>query len=143
MTVYLQYNPLPSVSKALERDIPGIILLDGDGQRLVPRALREIVDREPHARALVIIDGPKGAPAVELARAVCNASVAVVIDDQWLAPKQWPWPSMSSDAVAWRERLPIARDRDLLIGAGLEFEAKLYAKDSDVASVLLGGKALQ
>lgn len=80
---------------------------------------------------------------MELARAVCNASVAVVIDDQWLAPKQWPWPSMSSDAVAWRERLPIARDRDLLIGAGLEFEAKLYAKDSDVASVLLGGKALQ
>eukprot|EP00966_Prymnesium_polylepis_P312302 7216415-Prymnesium_polylepis.1 len=34
--VSIERNPLANVSKALQRAVPGIVLLDGDGTKLVP-----------------------------------------------------------------------------------------------------------
>ena len=129
--VSIESNPIPEVSAALRQLVPGITLLDGDGTKLVPQAVQQLARRRysyGSARIAVVIDGPKGRPALKLAKTMARQvqptspctlcrerlfppracrppQVAMlVVDDQVV--RNWTTPSFTSSHPLWCARIP-------------------------------------
>ena len=106
----------PKVAEALRAAVPGIALLDGDGAQLVPQAVAAILRAEPAARVACILDGPKGAAAVRLARQLAASTALLALDDQAYGGA-WGWGGglrFFSNSTLWRAALPIEREGALV-----------------------------
>ena len=115
----VEYMPIARVSRDLALHLPSVRLLDGDGSQLVPMAVDDIYASDPAARILAIIDGPKGAKAVQLAGNLSERVQAVILDDQavdgakWLSHKLRPALSLYTLNDHWLRALPRERDFQL------------------------------
>ncbi len=140
----IEMLPVPGVKKGLRQTIPpsaGPRLLDGDGRQLIPQAVADIRREHPTARIAVIIDGPKGADAVELSRRLLPmpAVAFVGLDDQTYTPDAGSANpahalALRTNAAPWRTALPIARDGSLVD----TFSRDFYHNEADVMTILLG-----
>jgi hypothetical protein len=138
--VSVELFPVPGIRTALQSFLPNLTMHDGDGSVLVPRAARRILAREPKARIAVILDGPKGAPAVNLALGLLSKVALVVLDDQCYTPKAGKEATgrnglfFQTREQQWRLALPLKRDSSLVD----PFSARFYFPAKDCATILFG-----
>lgn len=131
----IELYPLHEVSDTLRRLVPpqrSLRMHDGNGNTLVPEALDAIAATSPRARVAVVLDGPKGASAVRLARKIASRVAFVACDDQFVPPEEWA--GRLSTHVAdplWRKRFPL--ERDLALTAGTKADREFHPKNDDLA----------
>ena len=133
----IELSPIPDVSAALRRRIPSIDQLDlrdGNGLRLVPKAVHQILSADPNARVAVIVDGPKGRGGIHLSKLVLPLVSLVVLDDQ--AVSAGSWPAFHTSHPQWRSALPMARDARLVDSTA----AADFFHEEDRATILLGAR---
>lgn len=146
--------PLPHVTSGVRTALPTASLYDGDGAELVPRLVRRLAAEPTEARVAVILDGPKGRQARNLSWALREHASLVVLDDDDITRRggafqeAWPHATVRSNSRTWRQLLPLTRDREALTAppnpkGAFDFDAKVYIQENDVASILLGDRALQ
>jgi hypothetical protein len=135
----IEREPVYAVREGL-RDTLGdaLVLADGDGMRLVPAFVSNISQTDPKAKIAVIIDGPKGKAAVQLARQVLSQVALVMLDDQAYTPPEGVL-SFRTNEVMWRRALPMTRDASLVD----DFSGGLYFREDDVCTVLVGGVGMR
>jgi len=149
--VSVEMFPVGLVQRSLPLEIPGIVLMNGDGSELLPQAIANIRRTSPRSRIVAIIDGPKGNAARSLALKLVNETTMVVIDDFPSHPSElskqqqyrdaWPYATTSTLNQQWSKEFPISRDRAALAASGeFSFDVKAYMSDaSDTGSMLLLG----
>ena len=135
--------PVEHVEASLHSLYPHIKLLDGDGMKLVPKALYDILANDPAARVLVIIDGPKDKMAQRLAEQILKRTALVVLDDQ-AVKRSLGGPATYSSGKMWRNLFPMSRDRSILMGPPnppkeFQWDARFYCRDDDTSTFVLGG----
>lgn len=77
--VSIEMNTLSNVHNTLQAVSKNVVLLEGDGSTVIPDVVADL--RSKNQRVAVIIDGPKGPAAVEVASRVINEVVFLGIDD--------------------------------------------------------------
>jgi hypothetical protein len=161
----VELYPVPHVREVLHEVLPpSTRLIDGEsGTTAVPAEVDRILrasstyhgacgksDRDnqtlggggagaPRApRVGVILDGPKGAVALSLARTLAPCVVFVALDDATVPPHAWPG-RMSAHAAdpLWRSLFPIERDLELTAQTA---EDRRYHVRTDDLSLLLGDR---
>lgn len=150
--VSIEMFPVGHILKSLPLEVPGIVMMNGDGSKLLPQAIANIRRTSPQSRVVAIIDGPKGNAARELARKLVNDTTMIVIDDfpshPGELPKQqeyrdaWPYATTNTISTRWKRAFPIGRDRAALAASGefFAFDVKAYMSDaSHTGSTLLLG----
>ena len=135
----IEREPVYAVRQGL-RDTLGdaLVLADGDGMRLVPAFVSNISQTDPQAKIAVIIDGPKGKAAVQLARQVLSQVALVMLDDLAYTPPEGVL-SFRTNEVMWRRALPMTRDASLVD----DFSGRFYFREDDVCTVLVGGVGMR
>ena len=135
----IEREPVYAVRQGL-RDTLGdaLVLADGDGMRLVPAFVSNISQTDPQAKIAVIIDGPKGKAAVQLARQVLSQVALVMLDDLAYTPPEGVL-SFRTNEVMWRRALPMTRDASLVD----DFSGRFYFREADVCTVLVGGVGMR
>ena len=109
---------------------------------LVPEALANISRATGYStppRIAVILDGPKGKSALQLARRLAPYVVFVGCDDMTVDPLvEWPGRLATHTASAWwRAAFPLERD---LQYTQMSPEDKMYHNSKDDMMLLLGDK---
>ena len=131
--VSVELYPVPTVSAALRQLYPSIKLADCDGMVLVPEALANISRATGYStppRIAVILDGPKGKSALQLARRLAPYVVFVGCDDMTVDPLvEWPGRLATHTASAWwRAAFPLERDLQYTMQSP---EDKMYHNSKD------------
>ena len=136
----VELYPIDGVREELRRTMPTTLTLaDGNGLVLVPEAVENVTRRVgPAARVAVLLDGPKGARALELARRLAPHVVFVAVDDQHVPPDEWPQRLSTHVAHAlWRAAFPLARDYALSAQTPAD---KTYFPPNDDLTFLFGAR---
>jgi hypothetical protein len=111
----IEYMPVASVELDLKKAAPQIEMMDGDGVKLVPERIESLKGQH---KIGVILDGPKGPMALNLAKEIINKSNVefVALDDFDQNPdpevKEWlhGWNYFNTDSTGWREAFPTDRE---------------------------------
>ena len=83
----IELTTIENVAQTLRALAPNVTLLEGDGNKLVPGAVSALSSSAAATsaavvpRVAVVIDGPKGPPALTLAQTILNEVAFVAIDD--------------------------------------------------------------
>mmetsp|Transcript_57675 Transcript_57675/g.159524 ORF Transcript_57675/g.159524 Transcript_57675/m.159524 type:complete len:384 (-) Transcript_57675:24-1175(-) len=131
--------PVGSVERDLLAVDPSIRTLNGDGRELVPAAL-ETIAQGASARVAVVLDGPKGRPAYELAlRILRHTSISFVAldDSQDLVRLIDHTPGVLTFhtwSARYRRAFPMARDRQVARGVSTMVD---YFKEDDCLSIMV------
>eukprot|EP00310_Coccolithus_braarudii_P013137 CAMPEP_0183350346 /NCGR_PEP_ID=MMETSP0164_2-20130417/18442_1 /TAXON_ID=221442 /ORGANISM="Coccolithus pelagicus ssp braarudi, Strain PLY182g" /LENGTH=316 /DNA_ID=CAMNT_0025522245 /DNA_START=40 /DNA_END=990 /DNA_ORIENTATION=+ len=137
----IEMLPVAHVEASLRALQPHTTILNGDGMTLVPEALSRIRKDIPGAKVAVIIDGPKEAMAIALAKKLLHDTVLVVLDDQGVVENMGV-PSCTSNSKSWRYHFPMNKDRMALKRPpnppSYARDARFYFRENDIATFLLG-----
>jgi len=133
----VEFYPVASVEEDMNKYAPGITTLNGDGTTIVPEVVKQLLGSGK--RVGVILDGPKGDAAYELAKVVLSLGVSfVAIDDsQKLTKGIDETPHVASFHIWDRRYLDLfPLEGELATVKGVHLQLK-YIHDGDCLSLLV------